>query len=77
MKELSLMATLSSQLEPWNMIMLLVKVTEEALLLVDLKIMPNYLMKLLGLLRKILTQILFEVSIEIDIISLNHSTNQI
>ena len=58
MKELSLMDTLSSQLEKWNMIMLLKKVTETALLLVDSKIMLNYSMKLLGLLKRILTQIL-------------------
>lgn len=77
MKEQSLMVILNSQLVRWNMITPLKKVIETAQLQVDSKLMLNYLMKLLGLLRRILILTSLDLNIEIDTISLNHSTNQL
>ena len=77
MKDLSLMPTLNSQLVKLNMTTHLRAIQEAVLSLVDSKLMLNYLMKLLGLLRKILILTSLEVNIEIDIISLSHSTNQV
>lgn len=77
MKELSLMLTLNSQLERWNMIMPLIKQTELAQLQVVSKLMLNYLMKLHGRLRITLIQTSSGLNIEIDIIRINHSINQL
>lgn len=71
------MLILDSQLARESTTITLTSLTDSQLLPVDFKLMHSYSMKLHGPPRKIHTQILSELSTEIDLTSQNHSINQL
>lgn len=73
--ELSQMLSKDQQLLIVNSITLLLRLTEEALLLVVSKPMPNCLTRLLGRPNQTFTLTSLELSIETGIINQSHSTN--